>query len=1106
MRRLLYVVFAWLSVYHCCAQNLLLEAEDFEYKGGWKFERDNGTSGKGMLMVTVGSGRAADALTVISTAKEGVFEVWTRTRDYKFQSPGTRLSCVIINEQQLAEQGKHGNDGYYWERVGRATLLKGENVIRLRDTKMNYARVDAIFFTPDSSFNPNAQPVSNLLSFLIKPSGIKLMGGNEFNKFTPFVIPNDYKEVNSISNGNVRFRVLKSAKDDTSRIITKIEVNSGGNWISLDSRMEDCRIFLITADNTSISYGNYLPSWTSAQNSKYIVVNGVKYNVIEKDDAMNPYNAGDVICAVPRKIISVSDSSILLGYTLPGDDTLTASWKIKHGAAHVDLDVLYRPKKNGYYSLAVEAFQGIDSSLVSNVQLPPLYQYQRVPDKPTLIPLAMSPQPLSIVEIRNAANNPFSFFITGAPSQFSQEWSAYDFGLGLKGIDNKVQPVAFSPILGLEGSYNKKGSQIEKSFKLGIMPVGWSNALKYISDSIFFVKDYRRQATSLTSAIFNMIDLMKNDTVSAWSYERKGFLDIESDPARLTEVAQSSPLTVLSAAVLTDDEDLYIRRALPIVEYTLSRKGYRWGIPTKQNHTAAINEFNPFISQFNTAYFEGVNFLLDGQNLWIKKIAMPNGMPRYSKGYGVNEGWTGDLAAYKLTKDSKWLSSARQKADEFVFKEIFGIKSKLLNPIVFYNAESYPAWSDLLDLYDITGDKKYQTAAEYGAYQTIAGIRAYPIVRDENILIHPKGIYVGNSTIFWKDSKRFKLGYPRTPGDVKEKKVPVADVSPVGLGFEQPTTLFSGRGNTQHVYMSSWAPSLLRLSRSSGENDFFQTYARNAVIGRFANYPGYYAAGYTDLVLDSAYPYKGPDVTSIYYHHIPAHLSFSLDFLVTEAIQRSKGAISFPYARQNGFVWFSNRIYGKQHGQIAGESVSLFLKRGLVNISNQAINYLTAISDNKLYLVLLNESEQDAETNITIDSFEGRLVSKTFSKTLKAKGIEIVTFPLLQSYRNKNDKLKPVKNGMKIIDLGKSAGQLYVYRIRSPFGWDSVYGFVSNDFNQGGEGKSASLSLEGSGNEIYKNSFPYEWSMIKINPGEKVNLLFSIKEGDAKSKTLKIEI
>jgi len=92
-------------------------------------------------------------------------------------------------------------------------------------------------------------------------------------------------------------------------------------------------------------------------------------------------------------------------------------------------------------------------------------------------------------------------------------------------------------------------------------------------------------------------------------------------------------------------------------------------------------------------------------------------------------------------------------------------------------------------------------------------------------------------------------------------------------------------------FMSSWAPSLLRLN-TNHKYKFFETYARNSIIGRFASYPGYYAAGYTDLPLDSLYPYKGPDVTSLYYHHIPAHLALSLDFLITEAIQRSYGNIS----------------------------------------------------------------------------------------------------------------------------------------------------------------------------------------------------------------------
>lgn len=47
------------------------------------------------------------------------------------------------------------------------------------------------------------------------------------------------------------------------------------------------------------------------------------------------------------------------------------------------------------------------------------------------------------------------------------------------------------------------------------------------------------------------------------------------------------------------------------------------------------------------------------------------------------------------------------------------------------------------------------------------------------------------------------------------------------------------------VFMSATAPALLRLGYLA-KDPLLTTVARNLVIGRFGNYPGYYASGYTD--------------------------------------------------------------------------------------------------------------------------------------------------------------------------------------------------------------------------------------------------------------------
>ena len=593
----------------------------------------------------------------------------------------------------------------------------------------------------------------------------------------------------------------------------------------------------------------------------------------------------------------------------------------------------------------------------------------------------------------------------------------------------------------------------------------------------------------------------------------RGFLDIESNPNVRTEVVQAAPLALVSAAVITHDEQLYTTRALPAIEYMLSRKGFRWGYPQASDPQTqtSTNTFSPFGSQYNTAHFEALHRLLGQNNPWLADIAMPECKPRYSKGYGVDQTWADDLAAFRLTKEDKWLVKATIGANHELHTALYNNPSKSILPWMFYHAQAYPQWFDLLDLYDVSKDKALVAASAYAAHFTLAGIRTYPPICKDTILIHQGGKYVGNANVFWKKDKPYKLGYPRKMGDVSEKKVAQHTLSPVGLGFEQPMTFFNREGNINHVFMSTWAPSLLRLSGLCG-NSLFETYARNAVIGRFASYPGYYAAGYTDLPLDSIYPYKGPDVTSLYYHHIPSHLSFVLDYLLTEATQRSKGAIGFPYGKQEGFVWFNNRVYGGEKGYILHDrDAQLYMRQDMLRLSSTDVNWLSAVSANNLWLILMNEKDSTlnvslrlntplvspngmatehhfAQTNSVV-SEERSLNQNALTTTIAPKGITFVSFPLAKSLPTYP--FSPISNGFKMVQLD-SSHRLYLFRIRSPFGWDSLYGYIDTPLTKG---YSASLTCQtGSAKPQMDErvAFPYEWSITHLPATMPLNITMKV--------------
>jgi hypothetical protein len=159
---------------------------------------------------------------------------------------------------------------------------------------------------------------------------------------------------------------------------------------------------------------------------------------------------------------------------------------------------------------------------------------------------------------------------------------------------------------------------------------------------------------------------------------------------------------------------------------------------------------------------------------------------------------------------------------------------------------------------------------------------------------------------------------------------------------------------------------MLRLARPSGDTGF-RTAARNAIIGRFANYPGYYLDGATTEYQRPDYPIAGPDVTSLYVHHVPPTAAYVFDYLFSDVESRSAGAISFPSVRSCGYVWFDSRLYGHAPGKVYGETAWPWLHRTAAQLDNINIDRVLAEGDGKFHVILINQVHEPQKVRVTFD-------------------------------------------------------------------------------------------------------------------------------------------
>lgn len=1088
----------------------LIEGEAFQFKGKWVEEKSSDCLGSAMLRVYQDNNKSpeSDAITVVNIQEAGNYNIWIRSQDFA-NTLRPRTFTLSIDDIPLEAAGNHGFPGFYWQKVGNIDLEKKQTLLRLTDTGNYFGRCDAILMVKDDNINPNNLSNTQIARWRKNPVAMEYETDVLPSLSTPRNITSGYSTVASAANNNIRISFVKLTDGS---IVCKTDYFANGSWRRYSGSEEDNRVAIISdKNNLSFNHNNYYPAWDTCKAARRVTIEGKSYSVNIDGDKINPFYAGDLTEARIKSVSKPDSRTIKVIYDCDTPGVLTGYWTVPENGHHINVKFEFKPLDSGTYSIVLHCAKGIRQESVNNVLMPPMFCGKRVPDSTFMLFSSMMTQCISCVEYSSSAGN-VSAFICADLDTFSNDWGSYDYspvGFTLKNSGDEYEPVAFSPIPGMNDSKVTANKIINASFNIGLLPGDWGTALEYVSNNIFNVEDYRNPSgCSLTNTLYNITDLLKDDSFSGWDSTMKGFWDIEVNGEESPTVVQTSPLSILGAAVITNDEDLYINRALPTIEYTLSRNGYRF---CKTNS----DRFDPLTSQFPTSLYAGLNRLSGNLNPWLESLALPDGEIRSPKGYFCNVlPFRQELAAYEMTGKQTHLDNAVTIADDYV-SEILTGNSQIYSQNSFYNSQMSPEWTALLDIYRATGNIHYLEATEVAATHTLAGIKTWPKVLSGTQTIHPENKYDGVTTIWWKGAEQYRLGFPRKEGDAPEHQINAWEVASVGLSIEQPATYFvrTAGKTVRPVYMSNWAPALSELAAYS-EKDIYNIYSNNAVMGRAMNYPGYYATGYTDILSSEKFPYVGPDVSSIYFHHIPAYWGMIQDKLIRGITSKGKDLISFPAARQEGFVWFSNNIYGGESGEILDTEVNLWMPKDFIYIDNINVSHIMARGDNKLFVVLSNDSEVDQKTKLMFSDAAQTIISGTHANTYMIDGtsskvsfngdsmeIDIPASEMaileFDAYLENINTLPPLANGMKCIETDTPAGKIYLYRIRSSFGWDSIYGFAECGASQG-------LSLEIECNDQERNvaSFPFEWSFLKFRYEDSISVKIRILQNGTLLKSI----
>ncbi|MBM4046562.1 MAG: hypothetical protein FJ279_15735 [Planctomycetes bacterium] len=944
---------------------LWLEAEDFQYHGDWVAVREQRWPPSGKEALFAGpKGAALPAVTAIDIPAKATYAVWVKSLDLASFQPGLRRFTIeVAGQRAKVEFGTHGGEGWGWQRAGEFAVEKGLTALVLVDTAKSYGRCDALLLTTDSAYTP-VSPTKPAMAQRVTPLTVAAQTRPEDELAAPTLRLRDLAA--SVANESLKLDFYAAEGQRGKEIVKKVSVKDNGAWRDAGIAPEAEGFFVLQAAESTLDlWGGFFPRWAGGGNRGMVRIGAVEVEtlVAGREDA---WFAGRPTRMPMMELVSADGRSVRLKGQRQGVGTLEVIWTLEPHVRPAQVRFVFTPEADGFFSVAYRGFLAASREEVDFLLLPFMWHGKRLPERTHLLLECFTPTPIALVQRKSC-----SFALVADPSEIPFHWPSVDgsrFGFAIRSADGRVQPALFAPVLGMKDSQMQRGKPYAFALRYVVEPGAWFAAYERVVRDIFKLRDYRRNVGhSLTEAVFNLTDLMMDDKHGGWWPRAKGPYNIESK----NTVTHASPLTALQMYLLTGDREIYRRRALPTMEYLASRQSAHFCPITNDVGSYASIKLGGPCTLYGAGLYAGFYEATRRLSPVFRQFAFaPDGQPRHSRGYSHIEPFDEHLAAYRLTGDKQFLEAAKSDCDAYLRERLPRFRETVISERNFINIHYMPDWEGLLEMWEATGERRYLDAAAEGGRWLATTLWTQPVIPADRVKVHEGNQYGGSSPkwVAWYQGENYRLGFPRQEGDVRERDVDAWRVSQVGLGLEQPITYKRRDSHCANIFMSSWAPTLMRVGHAAGEG-IFSDFARNAVLGRFANYPGYYNVGFSDQYLAADYPTKGPDVTMIYHHHILPHLAFTVDFLVSEAEVRSKGQIKFPYVLQRGYAWFSNRIFGFAPGTVYGaKDVWLWLRRGLVTLDTPKVNYLTAHSRDTFYVVLLNEECEEVPVRIKFGS------------------------------------------------------------------------------------------------------------------------------------------
>ncbi|MCU0791945.1 MAG: hypothetical protein MUE42_03645 [Opitutaceae bacterium] len=692
-----------------------------------------------------------------------------------------------------------------------------------------------------------------------------------------------------------------------------------------------------------------LPRWNRADDK-----GGVTWNLFETGRARE----------LAAEAAELRDGRVQWRFPAFAEGALTATLELPADGTEPRLSYTFRPAETAWYSVVYTGAPEHSPSDLDELWQPRVWQERRFPTDAVVTTELGSSLP-SVMTTRAGA----TVSLTVDPAELTYVLPRIEtsrFGSLVRNAAGLAQPQLVAPLIGMPDSRLEAGSAFSFSLRAAVRPGDAYASFRDLSVGLFGYRDLRSNTVgTLNQTLTNMVSFAMDSKYNGWNEDLRAF-DYTTDVKDTVKTV--SALHPLSLAVLTDDADIFTRRALPTVEFLLSREKYLFTARAafKDEQHPSNRLAGPAAEPFEWSALHNFTQRRSPVLREATRIRHENPNAQNLDTLPVDMEWVGALALWQATGDETWKAEAIARADDYIARRV-------ATPAVDFSASSLPGsgqfptdfvprWMMLYELYRSTGEKRFFDAALAGARLHAKWTWTWPVIPDGTITVNRGGVIEGGYNGHYTEMRE------------PEESVPAWWVAPHGLSPEASNTY----NWNPAVFLACHAPWMLELGAEAND-PFLMAIARNAIVGRYANFPGYTLNRFfTSVFMKADYPTREGDpykrYNQLYLNHVWPHISTLVHYLFADVAVKSRGAIHFPSRYAQGYVYLQTRVYGDAPGVFYGDrEVQPWMPAGLVSPDSQQINHLAARGNGQLYLALSNQSGSPVRTRVKIDPSRVRL-------------------------------------------------------------------------------------------------------------------------------------